>query len=69
MYSGALIGGPAGTKLALIAVVLIDQPEEIVTQAKVNRQVASNLNVVIDITTVVVFSVIGQGNVGDEYAL
>ena len=47
--------------------VLQNQPEEVPTHTQVEGQLGSNLPVVVDVSAVVVLSVIGQGDVGDEY--
>src|SRR5260370_12976368 len=49
--------------------VLKHQPEEVPTYAQVEDQLGSNLPVVVDVCTVVVLSVRGEGDVGDEYGI
>ena len=49
---------PARNEIGLVPLVLKDQPEEVPTQAQVNRQLGSYLPVVIDVSTVVVLSIV-----------
>ena len=45
--------------------VLVDQPKEIPAQTEVNGQLASKLDVVVTIHTVIVFAVVGKRDVGE----
>ncbi len=56
--------GAGGNEVGLVVMVLVDQAKEVVTHAEVDGQLASDLPVVVEITAVVVLTVVGFGDVG-----
>ena len=59
----------ARNEVRLVAVMFKDQPEIIPTHAEIDGQFAGDFEIILNISTIIILAVVGQGNVGDEYVV
>src|SRR6185312_628897 len=64
-----IAGRAAGNEVGLGPVVLKHQTEEVPAQAEIYCQLGSDLPIVVDVAAVIIFSVVGERDIGDEHAV